>query len=257
MPVSRRPLLRRPVLAKKRALPAPLQTQVQRLRQRHLLGQGFAARLKAPARGPSTSARWASTAVRAALGALGMLLAALHESPVGAGLGAGVLLVGAVATAWLRRAARPASTLRWWDEQAVQQLDALLLACATELPAPALATLDEMKAAFARMAPHLNAGPPGPPFRPDDVFFLAEVLRRYAPDSLHAYLQVPAAQREVLCLAAEAGEVSDEASSRSAQTLLCTQLQGLHTQVLEREQRLAQACAQGLLSQGRFLRAKL
>jgi hypothetical protein len=248
MSLTRSPTRRKPLLHKAQtavALPASVQARVQRLRQQHLLGAGFAAQLVHRPRAAHAPVRIAVAASLACLGAIGGLLAWLQSSwPLAA---CGVLaLSGGLTLAWrLRRVSAPAA-LPWWDAAAVQRLDALLQACAPELPTAAVALLDDIKAALARMAPHVASGPPGPPFRPDDLFFLAELLRRYVPDTLQAYLQVPLAQRSVAVAAP--GDAAD--------TVLCAQLVSLREQVAERELRLAQAQTEPLLQQGRFLRAK-
>ena len=72
------------------------------------------------------------------------------------------------------------------------------------------------------------------------------MLRRYLPDSLHAYLMVPKDQRSAQVL--ERGE--------TAVSLLLGQLKLLGAELDKREKKLTKSKAENLLKQQRFLESK-
>ena len=76
--------------------------------------------------------------------------------------------------------------------------------------------------------------------------YVNECVRRYLPDTLPGYLQVPREQRTSTAL--EGG--------RSAADLLASQLDLLRAELADREARLARTAAEGLGKQQRFLQAK-
>ena len=82
-------------------------------------------------------------------------------------------------------------------------------------------------------------------FRPEDRLYVNECLRRYLPDSLQAYLAVPAGQRALPL-----------ADGQTAQDLLLGQLTPLHQELLDREAKLAGQASAALLRQQRVRTAK-
>jgi hypothetical protein len=76
--------------------------------------------------------------------------------------------------------------------------------------------------------------------------FIGELLRRYVPDSLQRYLEIPAAQRPAVRL--------DD--GRTPAQALSAQLDGLAQELAERETLLAQASSEALALQGAFLEAR-
>ena len=76
--------------------------------------------------------------------------------------------------------------------------------------------------------------------------FLGQLLRRYIPDSLQHYLQIPSAQREAA--------VMDD--GRTPAQALTAQLQQLVKELAQCELRLAEACAGRLALQGAFLESR-
>ena len=75
---------------------------------------------------------------------------------------------------------------------------------------------------------------------------MRECLRRYIPDTLDAFLRVPATQRKTQLLDGQA----------SAQALLLDQLSALQEEVTLREKKIGRSAAEGLMKQNRFLEAK-
>ena len=106
--------------------------------------------------------------------------------------------------------------------------------------------LVSLKAAAVRVALALGGAPVDGDFTLDDRMYVIESLRRYIPDTLGAYLQVPAAQRPV----PGAGE------GPSANDLLQGQLALLQSELEQHEQRLHGSAVEALRRQQRFLQSK-
>ena len=83
-------------------------------------------------------------------------------------------------------------------------------------------------------------------FTVEDRMYLRECLRRYVPDSVEAYLRVPAAQRIVPLL-------NDQPC---AQTALHQQLDLLLEEIRLREKKIGRSAAEKLANQQRFLASK-
>ena len=98
---------------------------------------------------------------------------------------------------------------------------------------------------MVRIAPLLARCPSNEVFTQDDRFYVIELVRRYLPDTLHAYLQVPINQRE-----------TPTADGRSASVLLQEQIEVLQTELSKREALLVQLASEGLHQQQRFLKSK-
>jgi hypothetical protein len=75
--------------------------------------------------------------------------------------------------------------------------------------------------------------------------YVRELVRRYLPDTLTAFLQVPAAQRD-----------TPGTDGRSALVLLGEQLGLLQSELSRREALLVQVSTEALQQQQRFLQAK-
>lgn len=238
--------------ARRKLLPKPALPVAQRLRQRRhaVASPGFAARLRAPRVADAGAAgRIAVAALLGGLGGAGLFLGWLQASLA---LAAGAL-VPAAAGAWLAMRVRRDSAAGVVtgaisiDPSDAERLDALIEACAPELPDAAVAALISLAATLGRMAPGLRgAGPPGHPWRQEDSFFIGELLRRYVPDSVQRYLDIPGPQRTLVRL---------DDGSTPAQAL-CVQLDGLVHELAGKEELLARACSEGLVLQGAFLDAR-
>ena len=179
----------------------------------------------------------------AVLGLLGVIQSAVL--PLAAGAGAAVL--GAVGW-WRTRPARPASSAAaataLFDTEALQAFDRALEAAAPELGEQATQRLLQTKEAFRRMGHERPTHDEH--FTVEDRLFLRECLRRYLPDTLQAYLRVPAAQRR---------QVLHEGQP-SAHDALLQQLALLHGEILAREKKIGRSAAEVLATQQRFLESK-
>ena len=178
-----------------------------------------------------------------AASAVGLLLAAIEQSWWFA---AGVSLV------FFSRRPEALSALAaplvpaLFDAASLQAFDRALQSMAADTPDTVLAALTGLKQQLARTAQQAANIPADEHFTMDDRLYLTELLRRYVPDSLQAYLQVPKDQRAAPML--EQGE--------SAVSLLLGQLQLLGAELALREKKLTQSQAENLLRQQRFLASK-
>jgi hypothetical protein len=244
-----RPTARRKPLPQSKPRLAPARQARLHQQVRHLANQpAFAQRLKPRATAAGLPAwRLALTGLGACAGAVGLFIGWLQAS-VPLGLGGVALAAATAALAWRRQGRRAATALPGVvpDLEAAQRLDAMIGACAGELPEAALEALREIAAVLGRMAPSLQAGPPGPPWRTEDTMFLGQLLRRYIPDSLQHYLEIPAARRDAV--------VMDD--GRTPAEALTAQLAQLGQELAECERRLAEACAERLALQGAFLESR-
>ncbi len=254
-PVNRRTALQPQHRAQRqrseRAAPAALQHRMERVHTRHRFGAPLLEQLaasRASAQAPASGAQIA-LGVLAACGAVVGLLGAIQSlawvlvgGAVLAGCGAlgGVIVQRKTAAAAQASAAAPA----WFDPAALAAFDAALETAAAELDDDNAAQLLAIKAAFQRLAP--QAGAPDEHFTVDDRLYLRECLRRYVPDSVTAYLRVPAAQRSEALLDGQP----------CAQSALRQQLDLLLQEILLREKKIGRSAAEQLLSQQRFLDAK-
>ena len=139
----------------------------------------------------------------------------------------------------------PPAGLLPFDAQALRRIDEAFEATAADVAEPMLAALLSLKAAAVRMAQALGSAPVDGDFTLEDWMYVIESLRRYIPDTLGAYLQVPALQR-----AAPSAEVP------SANDLLLSQLALLQSELEQREQRLHGSAVEALRRQQRFLQSK-
>jgi hypothetical protein len=244
-----RPTARRTPLPQSKQKLAPAQRARLHEQARRLANQpAFAQRLKLRSSAAGMPAwRLAATGLAACAGAVGLFIAWLQAS-VPLALGGAALAATAGGLAWRSRSRGAALALPdvALDLDAAERLDALVDSCAGELPAAALETLRELAVVLGRMAPSLQAGPPGPPWRMEDTVFLGQLLRRYVPDTLQHYLQIPAAQRAAVVM--EDGRTPAEA--------LTAQLAQLREELAHCERRLAEACAERLALQGAFLESR-
>lgn len=177
---------------------------------------------------------------------LGWLQSSLALALCGlAGLAAGLAL------AWFSHRQRdtgvaPSPAPPLLDDSALQSLDNALARLGAELPDAVVERLTGLKELIVRIARHARHASVDENFTMEDRLYVTECVRRYLPDTLQAYLQVPTEQRSATVL--EGG--------RSAADLLLSQLELLRSELAERESRLAKNSAEGLLKQQRFLQAK-
>ena len=241
------------------AKPAPvhasLQARAQKARQRQWLGPPVSELL---ARGTSGVAPVPVKLHPGVIAATVCSVAAacaliLLRSGTGLALAAALAALGGAGWLWQHRSQRaagqaipqPASPSPF-EPEALQRIDEAFEATAAAVPASALAALVSLKATAVQMALALDSAPPGGEFTLDDRLYVIESLRRYIPDTLSAYLQVPVAQRTL----PGAGD------SPSANDLLQSQLALLQSGLAQRAQRLSASAVEAMRRQQRFLQAK-
>jgi hypothetical protein len=226
--------------------------RVQRVHARHLLGAPLQAQLQAavPATQRPTHAVQIGGAIGATFGVVLLLLGAIQSSIVMAIPGA-VLLVGALATLawWSRQRVAPralGSAAPLFDDETLRRFDGALDRAAAEVGEGPSQQLLKLKESLVRIGRHAATVATDEHFTLDDRMYLLECLRRYIPDSLEAYLRVPATQRR----SAAVGQ------GESAEALLLRQLALLQADVDRREEALGRSATEGLQRQHRFLEAK-
>ena len=240
---------------------ASLRQRMAQVQARHRLGQPLSQRL---AVGGSNRLRGATPAASVgaagalALGGVGLLLAGLQASWL---LGAAsVGLTGLAAGLWMVARRQSAATslaeqplLPLFDATALAKLDEVLHHLASEMTEAQLAPLRRLANTLERMAPLMRRVGVNEQFTQEDHFYVTECVRRYLPDTLQAYLQVPRNSR-AQPTPATLGAGSEPAPS--ADDLLSTQLALLQTELGRREQALNSASTEALQKQQRFLKAK-
>ena len=222
--------------------------RAERSQARSALGAGLAQQLEA-AQTPAHQAPHALQIVFAIVftcGVLTGLLAWLQMSLLLGVAALGLVLLGALG--WFKGVKRPrpvaVSRAPLFDKKTLTAFDEALQATASELSPAVHAVLRRIKAALAQAAQH--AGPVDEHFTQDDRMFLVECLRRYIPDSLEAYLRVPAAQRSHALSAQEP----------SPEDALAQQLLMLQDEIEQRSKKIGRSAAEDLLKQQRFLESK-
>jgi len=248
-PVNRRTAMKE-AAARPVAVPVAARERVRAAHTRNRLGAPLADSLRRPAatrRGPTRGT--IAGGVLAAGGAVGLFLAWLQASPLLgiAGIGA---VGGGLFLAWRRGSAgteveAPVPAVPLVEAASAEAFDRALDALGSEVPATVIQTLADLKQIVLRVARHPAGGAPDEHFHIEDRLYINECLRRYLPDSLQAYLAVPAAQRE-----------QPLPEGPSAQALLLDQLALLRRELLAREEKLGRSASEALLRQQRFLKAK-
>lgn len=250
--VGTRPVNRRTAVRPAAPVASPVARQRLRTSQaRNRLGAPLAEQLAAPSRQRRAAPTRTAIAggITAAAGGLGLFLAWLQASTsLGiagvAGLAAGLFLARPRARAGdVAALAVPPAPL--FDPDCVAAFDRALQPLSAELPPDLVQPLVEIKQLIVQIGRHPAGGGVDEHFRPEDRLYVNECLRRYLPDSLQAYLAVPAAQRALPL-----------ADGQTAQSLLRGQLQLLQKELQVREAKLARSASEALLRQQRFLDAK-
>ncbi len=240
---------------------ASLRQRMAQVQARHRLGQPLSQRL---AVGGSNRLRGATPAASVgaagalALGGVGLLLAGLQASWL---LGAAsVGLTGLAAGLWMVALRQSAATslaeqplLPLFDATALAKLDEVLHHLASEMTEAQLAPLRSLADTLERMAPLMRRVGVNEQFTQEDHFYVTECVRRYLPDTLQAYLQVPRHSRSQ---PAPASLDAGTGPAPSADELLATQLALLQTELGRREKALTSASTEALQKQQRFLKAK-
>jgi hypothetical protein len=234
---------------------APLHPQVQQrtrqLLQRHELGLPLAERLAQAAARP---ARVPAASVAGLIVGTALLPVAALSS--GWWLQAASVAAAAALYGWawhgIRREAQSRATPATHaaplvDARTLADLDQVLDRVAPELPQAQLEALVALKDTLARLVLAARAVGASDAFTTEDRLYLHECVRRYIPDSLLAYLNVPAAHRD-RPLGTDDGATATET--------LASQLALIQQALDEKEARSAAGAGEALLLQQRFLQAK-
>jgi hypothetical protein len=226
--------------------------RVQRAHARHLLGAPLQAQMQAagPSKQPPIRPVQIGSAVACAVGAVLLLLGAIQASLALAGTGAGLLAGGAAALVWLSRGSATTraigSASPLFDDESLNRFDAALDLASTELSEPLCQQLLGLKGSLARIGSRAATASTDEHFTLDDRMYLVQCLRRYIPDSLEAYLRVPATQRNLAAVG----------QGETPEAILARQLSMLQAEVERREEALGRSAAEGLRRQQRFLESK-
>ncbi len=227
--------------------------RAERSQARSALGAGLAQQLEA-AQAPVHQAPHALQIVFAIVftcGVLTGLLAWLQMSMLLGAVALGLMVVGGLG--WFKGVKQPfrlataralGATPLLFDKKTLNTFDEALQATASELSPAVHAVLRRMKASLVNVAQH--AGPVDEHFTQDDRMFLVECLRRYIPDSLEAYLRVPAEHRSMALSPQDA----------SPEGTLTQQLLTLQDEIEKRSKKIGRSAAEDLLKQQRFLESK-
>lgn len=240
--------------AKPASLPAAVHGRLAAQRAQTRLGRPLAEQLRA-SRQPGTPARLGAWhiggGVMATAAGVALLLAWIQASwPLAAAAGGALVVAGGLVLGGRRAAApshlAPEPTAPIFDDASLLAFDRLLAQQGPLLPEPVQDRLVALKQQIARTAQLAASATAGEHFTLDDRMYLAELVRRYLPDSLQAYFLVPQAQRATLRLEQD----------QTAETLLLGQMALFCTELVRQETRLAKDQAGALLRQQRFLQAK-
>lgn len=251
--VGTRPVNRRaagPALPEDEPLPPQVQQRTRQLLQRHELGLPLAERLAQTAARP---ARVPAISVAALIAGTALLpVAALSGGwwLRAAGVAAAAVLYG---WAWhgirreaQRRASPATHAAPLIDSRTLADLDEVLARVAPELPQAQLEALVALKDTLARVVLAAQAVGASDTFTTEDHLYLHECVRRYIPDSLRAYLNVPAGHRNQPL-------GNDGATATEA---LASQIALIQQALDSKETRSAASAGEALLQQQRFLQAK-
>jgi hypothetical protein len=240
--------------------PAPASPEVlkrvQQMHSRHLLGVPLAEVIAAQADAP-TQARVPASSIACVIAATAFLPVAALAGSWLFKMAAGVGAISLYATAWwaARRAHRQwaaqqslpmPSNAPGVDPRALQALDDVLDAVSTELPGELFQQLLALKNALGRAVKAARSAGVSEYCTMEDHMYLHECIRRYLPDSLLAYLRVPAGKR--------GDALGDEGVS--AVQALSNQLALIQAELDRLEGKIAASAGQALLLQQRFLQAK-
>lgn len=245
-PVNRRTTPR--AAAKPPPLSAAVRARAQKTQQRQWLGAPLSELASRPQRHRLHPGVIAATVFAVAAASALLLL----RSVTGLALATAFCALGGASWLWQNRRQRPdpgalqQNSPALFDAQALRTIDEAFEATAAVVNEPALAALISLKTAAARMALAVGRAEVNGDFTHEDRLYVIECIRRYIPDTLSAYLQVPPAQRAL----------PGPQAAASADHLLQGQLALLQAELEQREQRLHESAVEPLLRQQRFLQSK-
>lgn len=251
--VAQRPVNRRtadPALLEDEQVHPQLQQRTRQLLQRHELGVPLSERLAQAAAQP---ARVPATSVAALIGGTALLPVVALASPWWLRVASVAAAAALYGWAWhgIRREAQlraspTAHAAPLVDTQTLADLDVVLDRVAPELSQAQRAALVALKDTLVRVVLAAQAGGASDTFTIEDRLYLHECVRRYIPDSLLAYLNVPAEHRNRPL----------GADGATATETLTSQLALIQQALDEKEAKSAVSAGEALLQQQRFLQAK-
>lgn len=253
-PVNRRTT---PVKAAPPAQVAPsVRARILIAKSRHRLGAPLSQRLNGAAHTAALGHRPTPTAIVQAIGgtigATGLVLGLMGGSVLVIGAGA-VLLSACWLWAYLGRGAHTAGTApaaiavaQWLAPEDLERLDGMMEKLAAEAQQTTVDLLAKLKESISRCASLVTQVQSDGSFSGEEPLYLREAVRRYIPDSITSYLQVPQKDRETLVID----------GSKPALGLLHDQLSMVQQQLDQRETQLTQIAGESLVRQQRFLSEK-
>lgn len=225
-------------------------------KSRHRLGTPLSQRLNGATHTATLGHRPTPTAIIQAIGgtigATGLVLGLIEGSVLV--IGAGVVLLSAFGLwAYLGRGPHTGGTApaaiavaQWLAPEDLERLDAVMEKLAAESQQTTVDLLAKLKESISRCAGMVAQVQSDGSFLGEDALYLRETVRRYIPDSIASYLQVPQKDRETLVID----------GSKPALGLLHDQLSMVQQQLDKRETQLTQIAGESLVRQQRFLAEK-
>jgi hypothetical protein len=253
-PVNKR--LQTPIESAPAKISPNIQARLQQVRAKQRLGGSLAERLPKTL-GTSFSAQALSAgeimlALGGTISAIGLMLGLIQSSVLISGLG-GMCFLGFGLKIFLdakrKKRQRQESTPITEDfinSNDIESLDLALEKLAASASDETMEKLLRLKALLLRCvalmtnAQNINLVPS------EDRFFVSECMRRYLPDSIRSYLQIPEKDRSTVLIE----------HNKSAIVLLHEQINMLAEQLTAKEASLIQLTGESLVQQQRFLSAK-
>ncbi len=241
--------------AKARVAPV-VRERIQQAQTRRLLGTPLSQRLGGAHDGKKQQHRLTPVAilqvVGGTIGACGVVLGVLQSAWM-VGAGGTTVMAGFALWAFVGRRLRRGDAQHSNVEHAdlvdaadLQRLDQAMESVAAQLPQSAIDQLAGLKESIAHCVAMMAQMPSGGGFVGEEQLYVREAVRRYIPDTLTAYLNVPQKDRASLVID----------GSKPALDLLRDQLAMIQHQIEASETRLVQGAGEALMRQQRFLAAK-
>ena len=258
--VSSGPVNRRTATPAQRASPQPQApaalNRLKAAQAKHRLGSALAQRLASGMSGGRTPARARISLIAQSMGCtvsgVALFVGAIQSAWPLIGISAASLLgLGAWTWRCYRQQHACAPDVDYQlsaliDPADLQRLDKLLEQVAKESGSDTIDLLVQFKGTLVRCVAVASAQQSQGLLASVDSLFIRESVRRYVPDSLRAYLQVPQGER--------GNRIIDDGKTASA--LLHAQIALIAEQLQQREAKLTQLSGEALLQQQRFLAAK-
>jgi hypothetical protein len=249
---SDRPVNRRTATVQAPAVNPVVRERLEAARARNRLGPSLTGQLRKPVIARAIDALMIVSGIVATLSAVTIFLAWMRSSMTLALVGLGLLVGALTLLIWrIRRAKSDARTADFndvpdvLDEESLEHLDTALARVLTELPDDLATQLTALKALVVRIGRQMGIAA-DEHFTMDDRFYVRECVRRYLPDSLAAYVQVPRAHRMVSL--GNDGQTTD--------SMLRSQVELIEKELLRIEAKLTESAAQQLVRQQHFLESK-